>query len=144
MHLCRGHFKSTCAASGSDKPVAEALLSEMNVDAYFLQYDDDRSGDFKPLRYLPKGRTVVLGLVTTQLGALESKDDLKRRIGEAVNMSRWCNWRFPRSAVFQASSAAATLPLRRNAPSCAWRSKQPIKCGAKASNFLLNPLFYWA
>ena len=84
MHLCRGNFKSTHAASGNYEPVAEALLSEMNLDAYFMEYDDDRSGDFKPLRYLPKGKTVVLGLVTTKFGALESKDDLKRRIDEAA------------------------------------------------------------
>ena len=83
VHLCRGNFKSTWAAQGSYEPVAEALLSEMNVDAYFLEYDDARSGDFKPLRFLPKGKTVVLGLVTTKLGALEDKDDLKRRIDEA-------------------------------------------------------------
>jgi 5-methyltetrahydropteroyltriglutamate--homocysteine methyltransferase len=84
MHLCRGNFKSTHAASGNYEPVAEALLSEMNLDAYFMEYDDDRSGDFKPLRYLPKGKTVVLGLVTTKFGAMESKDDLKRRIEEAA------------------------------------------------------------
>ena len=84
MHLCRGYFKSTHAASGNYEPVAEALLSEMNLDAYFLEYDDDRSGDFRPLRYLPKGKIVVLGLVTTKFGAMESKDDLKRRIDEAA------------------------------------------------------------
>jgi 5-methyltetrahydropteroyltriglutamate--homocysteine methyltransferase len=84
MHLCRGNFKSTHAASGNYEPVAEALLSEMNLDAYFLEYDDDRSGDFRPLRYLPKGKIVVLGLVTTKFGAMESKDDLKRRIDEAA------------------------------------------------------------
>ena len=84
MHLCRGNFKSTHAASGNYEPVAEALLKEMNLDAYFMEYDNDRSGDFKPLRYLPKGKTVVLGLVTTKFGALESKDDLKRRIDEAA------------------------------------------------------------
>ena len=83
MHLCRGNFKSTHAASGNYEPVAEALLKEMNIDAYFMEYDDDRSGDFKPLRYLSKGKTVVLGLVTTKFGAMESKDDLKRRIDEA-------------------------------------------------------------
>ncbi len=83
MHLCRGNFKSTHAASGNYEPVAEALLKEMNIDAYFMEYDDDRSGDFKPLRYLSKGKTVVLGLVTTKFGSLESKDDLKRRIEEA-------------------------------------------------------------
>jgi 5-methyltetrahydropteroyltriglutamate--homocysteine methyltransferase len=83
MHLCRGNFKSTHAASGNYEPVAEALLKEMNIDAYFMEYDDDRSGDFKPLRYLSKGKTVVLGLVTTKFGTLENKDDLKRRIDEA-------------------------------------------------------------
>jgi 5-methyltetrahydropteroyltriglutamate--homocysteine methyltransferase len=84
VHLCRGNFKSTWAAQGGYEPVAEALLSEMRVDAYFLEYDDQRSGDFRPLRFLPKGKTVVLGLVTTKLGELESKDALKRRIDEAA------------------------------------------------------------
>jgi 5-methyltetrahydropteroyltriglutamate--homocysteine methyltransferase len=83
VHLCRGNFKSTWAAQGGYEPVAEALLSEMNVDAYFLEYDDARSGDFRPLRFLPKGKKVVLGLVTTKLGDLEKKDDLKRRIDHA-------------------------------------------------------------
>lgn len=84
MHLCRGNFKSTHAASGNYEPVAEALLSEMNIDAYFLEYDDDRSGDFRPLRYLLPGKTMVLGLVTTKFGQMESKDTLKRRIDEAA------------------------------------------------------------
>jgi 5-methyltetrahydropteroyltriglutamate--homocysteine methyltransferase len=84
MHLCRGNFKSTHAAAGNYEPVAEALLAEMDLDAYFLEYDDDRSGDFRPLRYLPKGKTVVLGLVTTKFGEMESKDALKRRIDEAA------------------------------------------------------------
>jgi 5-methyltetrahydropteroyltriglutamate--homocysteine methyltransferase len=84
MHLCRGNFKSTFAAQGNYEPVAEALLKEMDIDAYFMEYDDDRSGDFRPLRYLPKGKTVVLGLVTTKFGQLEKKDDLKRRIDEAA------------------------------------------------------------
>jgi 5-methyltetrahydropteroyltriglutamate--homocysteine methyltransferase len=84
MHLCRGNFKSTFAASGDYEPVAEALLAEMDIDAYFLEYDDDRSGDFRPLRFLPKGKTMVLGLVTTKFGQMESKDTLKRRIDEAA------------------------------------------------------------
>ena len=84
MHLCRGNFKSTHAAAGNYEPVAEALLSEMNIDAYFLEYDDDRSGDFRPLRYLPKGKTAVLGLVTTKFGTMEDKNALKRRIEEAA------------------------------------------------------------
>ena len=84
MHLCRGNFKSTHAAAGNYEPVAEALLAEMDLDAYFLEYDDDRSGDFRPLRFLPKDKVVVLGLVTTKFGEMESKDDLKRRIDEAA------------------------------------------------------------
>ena len=84
MHLCRGNFKSTHAAAGNYEPVAEALLSEMNLDAIFMEYDDERSGDFRPLRYLKPGRIVVLGLVTTKFGQLETKDSLKRRIAEAA------------------------------------------------------------
>jgi 5-methyltetrahydropteroyltriglutamate--homocysteine methyltransferase len=84
MHLCRGNFKSTHAAAGNYEPVAEALLAEMNLDAYFMEYDDDRSGDFRPLRFLKPGKIVVLGLVTTKFGLLESKDTLKRRIAEAA------------------------------------------------------------
>jgi 5-methyltetrahydropteroyltriglutamate--homocysteine methyltransferase len=83
MHLCRGNFKSTYAAEGNYEPVAEALLSEMDIDAFFLEYDDERSGDFRPLRYLRGNKIVVLGLVTTKFGQLESKDTLKRRIDEA-------------------------------------------------------------
>lgn len=84
IHLCRGNFRSTHAASGNYEPVAEALLSEMNLDAYFLEYDDDRSGDFRPLRFLPKGKVAVLGLITSKFGMLESVDTIKRRIDEAA------------------------------------------------------------
>jgi 5-methyltetrahydropteroyltriglutamate--homocysteine methyltransferase len=84
MHLCRGNFQSTFAATGAYEPVAEALLSEMDIDAYFLEYDDARSGDFSPLRYLQKGKTAVLGLITSKVGALEDRDALKRRIDEAA------------------------------------------------------------
>src|SRR5664279_1193772 len=83
-HLCRGNFKSTWAAQGGYEPVAEALLSEMHLDAYFLEYDDDRSGDFRPLRFLPKDKVVVLGLVTTKTGVMEKKETLLRRIDEAA------------------------------------------------------------
>jgi 5-methyltetrahydropteroyltriglutamate--homocysteine methyltransferase len=84
MHLCRGNFRSTWAAQGNYEPVAEALLAGMDLDAYFMEYDDDRSGDFRPLRFLPPGKIVVLGLVTTKTGTPESKDVLKRRIDEAA------------------------------------------------------------
>jgi 5-methyltetrahydropteroyltriglutamate--homocysteine methyltransferase len=86
VHLCRGNFKSAWAAEGGYEPVAEVLFNELEVDGYFLEYDDARSGDFAPLRHLPKGKTVVLGLVSTKVGQLESKDDLKRRIDAAARL----------------------------------------------------------
>ncbi len=82
-HACRGNFQSHWAAEGGYDFVAEALFNELNVDGFFLEYDDARSGDFKPLRFVPQGKVVVLGLVTTKRGELETKDDLKRRIDEA-------------------------------------------------------------
>jgi 5-methyltetrahydropteroyltriglutamate--homocysteine methyltransferase len=83
-HLCRGNFRSAWLAEGSYEHVAEAMFSELNVDGFFLEYDDARSGDFAPLRFVPKGRRIVLGLVTTKKPALEAKDDLKRRIDAAA------------------------------------------------------------
>jgi 5-methyltetrahydropteroyltriglutamate--homocysteine methyltransferase len=87
VHLCRGNFRSSWAAEGGYEPVAEIMFNELDVDAFFLEYDDPRSGDFAPLRFLPKGKTVVLGLVTTKLGDLESKDAIKRRIDEAAKFA---------------------------------------------------------
>jgi 5-methyltetrahydropteroyltriglutamate--homocysteine methyltransferase len=84
VHLCRGNFRSAWAAEGGYEPVAEVLFNELAVDGYFLEYDDPRSGDFAPLRHVPKGKIVVLGLVSTKVGALESKDYLKRRIDDAA------------------------------------------------------------
>ena len=84
-HMCRGNFRSSWAAEGSYDFVAEALLTELQVDGFFMEWDDERSGGFEPLRFLPKGdKQVVLGLVTTKTGELESKDELKRRIDEAA------------------------------------------------------------
>ncbi|GID29185.1 5-methyltetrahydropteroyltriglutamate--homocysteine S-methyltransferase [Paractinoplanes brasiliensis] len=83
-HMCRGNFRSSWTAEGGYDFVAEALFSELAVDGFFLEYDDERSGDFAPLRFVPPGKTVVLGLVTTKSGRLESKDTLKRRIDEAA------------------------------------------------------------
>jgi 5-methyltetrahydropteroyltriglutamate--homocysteine methyltransferase len=82
-HLCRGNFRSSWVASGGYDHVAEALFNELDVDGYFLEYDDERSGGFEPLRFVPKRKQVVLGLVTTKRGRLETKDDLKRRLEEA-------------------------------------------------------------
>jgi 5-methyltetrahydropteroyltriglutamate--homocysteine methyltransferase len=85
-HLCRGNFKSAWVAEGGYEPVAEVLFNDLAVDGYFLEYDDARSGSFAPLRFVPKGKTIVLGLVTTKVGDLESKDVLKRRIDEAARI----------------------------------------------------------
>ncbi|HKN55202.1 MAG TPA: 5-methyltetrahydropteroyltriglutamate--homocysteine S-methyltransferase [Amycolatopsis sp.] len=92
-HLCRGNFRSSWVASGSYEFVAEALFGELGVDAFFLEYDDERSGGFEPLRFVPKGKRVVLGLVTTKRPELENPDDLVRRIEEAsryVDIDQLC------------------------------------------------------
>jgi len=83
MHLCRGNFAGAWVAEGGYEPIAELVFNDINVDGYFLEYDSARAGGFEPLRFLPKGKTAVLGLVTTKSGKLESKDELKRRIDEA-------------------------------------------------------------
>jgi len=83
-HLCRGNFQSSWVASGGYEFVAEALFNELDVDGFFLEYDDERSGGFEPLRFVPPGKYVVLGLVTTKKPELEARDDLKRRIDEAA------------------------------------------------------------
>jgi 5-methyltetrahydropteroyltriglutamate--homocysteine methyltransferase len=82
-HMCRGNFRSSWAAEGGYDFVAEALFNELQIDGFFLEYDDARSGGFEPLRFVPKGKLVVLGLVTTKRGDLEAKDELKRRVEEA-------------------------------------------------------------
>ena len=84
MHLCRGNSRSAWIAEGGYEPVAEVLFNQVNVDGYFLEYDSPRAGDFAPLRFVPKGKTIVLGLVTSKQPKLESKDELKRRIDEAA------------------------------------------------------------
>ena len=87
-HVCRGNFRSTWISEGGYEPVAETLLGKVNYDGYFLEYDTDRAGGFEPLRFLPKGnKAVVLGLVTSKSGALEKKDDVKRRIDEAAKFA---------------------------------------------------------
>jgi 5-methyltetrahydropteroyltriglutamate--homocysteine methyltransferase len=83
-HVCRGNFRSTWISSGGYEPVAQTMLAGTNYDGYFLEYDSDRAGGFEPLRYLPKGnKIVVVGLITSKTGALEKKDDIKRRLEEA-------------------------------------------------------------
>jgi methionine synthase II (cobalamin-independent) len=83
-HMCRGNHQSSWVASGGYDFVAEALFNDLNIDGYFMEWDDDRSGGFEPLRLVPKGKTIVLGLVTSKRPELESKDEIKRRIDEAA------------------------------------------------------------
>jgi 5-methyltetrahydropteroyltriglutamate--homocysteine methyltransferase len=93
MHLCRGNFRSTFVAAGGYEPVAEILFNTIKVNGYFMEYDSDRAGGFEPLRFVPKGKTVVLGLVTSKTGQLESRDEIKRRIDAAskfVDIDQLC------------------------------------------------------
>jgi 5-methyltetrahydropteroyltriglutamate--homocysteine methyltransferase len=92
-HMCRGNNQSMWAAEGGYEFVADALFNRLEVDGFFCEWDDERSGGFEPLRFVPKGKRVVLGLVTSKRGELESKDDLKRRIDEAcrfVDVGQLC------------------------------------------------------
>ena len=87
MHLCRGNFAGAWVAEGGYEPVADLLFNEVNVTGYFLEFDSERAGGFEPLRFLPKGKVAVLGLVTTKSSVMETKDDLKRRIEEATKFA---------------------------------------------------------
>ncbi len=84
MHLCRGNFRSSWIAAGGYEPIAELLFNSIGVNAYFMEFDTERAGGFEPLRFVPKNKFVVLGLVTSKSGKLESKDEIKRRIEQAA------------------------------------------------------------
>ena len=93
MHLCRGNFRSTWMAQGGYDRVADVLFNQIGVNAYFMEYDSERAGGFEPLRFVPPDKQVVLGLVTSKSGTLESKDELKRRLDEAsrfVSLEQIC------------------------------------------------------
>jgi 5-methyltetrahydropteroyltriglutamate--homocysteine methyltransferase len=92
-HMCRGNFQSSWVAEGGYDHVAEALFNKLNVDGFFMEWDDERSGGFEPLRHVPPGKVVVLGLITTKTGELERKDDIKRRVEQAsryVDIDQLC------------------------------------------------------
>ena len=139
-HSCRGNFQSYWAAEGGYDFVAEALFSELDVDGFFLEYDDERSGGFEPLRFVPKGKMIVFGLITTKNGALESSDDLKRRIDEASQFVR------PRTTV---SLPAVRILLhrggqqphvrRRGRESSTRSTRWPTRCGVDSSSLALVP-----
>src|SRR6266545_140718 len=130
-HMCRGNFRSSWAAEGGYDFVAEALFSELGVDGFFLEYDDARSGGFEPLRFVPRDKLVVLGLVTTKRGELESKDQLKRRIEEAsrfVPLDQLC---LSPQAASPRRSRATCSPTSSRSPSSASSWRPPRRCGAE-------------
>jgi 5-methyltetrahydropteroyltriglutamate--homocysteine methyltransferase len=93
MHLCRGNFRSSWIAQGGYEPVAELLFNQIGVDGYFMEFDTERAGGFEPLRFVPRNKLVVLGLVTSKTGALESRSDLQQRIDHAaryVDLEQLC------------------------------------------------------
>ena len=93
MHLCRGNFRSSWIAQGGYEPVAELLFNQIGVDGYFMEFDTERAGGFEPLRFVPRNKVVVLGLVTSKTGALEPAADLQRRIDDAagyVDLDQLC------------------------------------------------------
>jgi 5-methyltetrahydropteroyltriglutamate--homocysteine methyltransferase len=93
MHLCRGNFQSTYVASGGYEPVAERLFNDIRLKTYFMEFDTDRAGGFEPLRFVPKGKHVVLGVVTSKSGTLEHKDAIKRRVEDAsrfIDLDQCC------------------------------------------------------
>ena len=125
MHLCRGNFRSTWMAQGGYERVADILFNQMGVDAYFMEYDTDRAGGFEPLRFLPKGKQVVLGVMTSKTGELESKDQLKRRIDEAAKFAPSTSSACRRNAASPAPRRATCWPRTSSGPSsgAAWRSR---------------------
>ena len=124
MHLCRGNFKSTWAARAATSRWPRRCCREMDIDAYFLEYDDARSGDFRPLRFLPKGKIVVLGLVTTKLGELENKDDLKRRIDEAAKYVPLEQLALSPQCGFASTVHGNDIAVEAQRASCSWWSRR--------------------
>ena len=130
MHLCRGNFRSSWIAQGGYEPVAELLFNQIGVDGYFMEFDTERAGGFDPLRFVPKGKTVVLGLVTSKTGALESVDYLERRIDEAAQISSISSsFASARSAGSPAPRKATRLPKTSSGRSWRASSKSPRECG---------------
>ena len=138
-HTCRGNFRSSWVAEGGYDFVAEPLFSELQVDGFFLEYDDERSGGFEPLRFVPKEKLVVLGLVTTKRGELETKDELKRRIDEAVasSISSSCASRL--SAGSHPRWRATPSATTRRSRSCALSSRRRATYGAESEKRQRQP-----
>lgn len=121
IHLCRGNYRSTWFAEGGYEPVAEVLFNDLNVDAYFLEYDDERSGDFAPLRFVPQNKVVVLGLVSSKLPQLESKEEIIKRIEEAAHYMPINNMGLSAQCGFSSTSHGNNL-----SPDDQWRKLELI------------------
>jgi len=115
MHLCRGNFAGAWVAEGSYEPVADLLFNAIDVDGYFLEYDSERAGGFEPLRFLPKGKTAVLGLVTTKSPQLESKDALKRRIDQAARYAPLEQLALSPQCGFESGVGGSTMTMAQQA-----------------------------
>lgn len=111
VHLCRGNYRSTWFAEGGYEPVAEVLFNDLNVDAYFLEYDDERSGDFAPLRFVPKNKVVVLGLISSKIPQLEKMDDVIKRIEEAAHYMPFENMGLSAQCGFSSTSHGNNLTM---------------------------------
>ena len=119
MHLCRGNFRSNFVASGGYEPVAELLFNTINVHGYFMEFDTERAGGFEPLRFVPKGKTVVLGLVTSKSGALENKTTSNGASNKQRNSSISIGYVCRRNAVSPRAKRAMFWPKTSNGRSCA-------------------------
>jgi len=115
MHMCRGNFAGAWVAEGGYEPVAELLFNAIDVDGYFLEYDSERAGGFEPLRFLPKGKIAVLGLVTTKSAELESKDALKRRIDEAARYAPLEQLALSPQCGFESGVGGSTMTMAQQA-----------------------------
>ncbi len=133
LHLCRGNFRGRWMAAGGYEPVAERLFNEVPVDAFFLEYDSERAGDFQPLRFVPKGKRVVLGLVSSKTPELEDRRPCSAASTRRQGSARWTSSRSRPSAALPASLAAT--PSRRTGSGRSWPSSsiRPGACGAKGS-----------
>ena len=119
MHMCRGNYKSTYMGAGGYEAVQEILFNKIKVHGFFMEYDSDRAGGFEPLRMLPKDRAVVVGLVTTKSGRLETKDEIRRRIDDAAKLFHWISCACRRNAASPRPRKAMCWPKTSSGRNCA-------------------------
>ena len=131
MHLCRGNFAGAWIAEGGYEPIAELLFNDIGVDGYFLEYDSERAGGFAPLRFLPKGKIAVLGLVTTKSAKRETKDELKRRIDEASRYAPLEQLALSPQCGFSSGIGGNAMTVDDEIAKLGWWSRWRARCGAR-------------